>query len=194
MTDPETTIQQLDARLLRSSWNLPALPAAIGALALWAEATDGRLSGLGVGLEIVATLIALGVVASRLRLAEGRLRVRFFAPWARSVKLDRLVSVRGRKSKSSLGSAPAVDLVDADGGRATLRLGWWDAESELLAILDEAAESAGAERNPRAADLLRDRPDGPSWEPGRRRREARHQRRSDRAAGRGAGPTGRGGR
>jgi hypothetical protein len=194
LTDAGGTTQRLDARLLRSSWNLPALPAAIGALALWAEATDGRLSGLGVGFEILAALVALGVVASRLHVAEGRFRVRFFAPWTRSVKLDRLISVRGRKSKSSLGSAPAIDLVDADGGRATLRLGWWDAESELLAILDETAESAGAQRNSRAADLLRDRPDGPSWEPGRRRREARHQRRSDRAAGRGAGPTGRGGR
>jgi hypothetical protein len=177
--------QRVDARLLRSSWNLPALPAAIGVLALWAEATDGRLSGLGVGLEVVAALVGLGVAASHLRVADGHLRVRFFAPWVRAVTLDRLTLVRARKSESNLGSAPAVDLVDADGKRATVRLGWWESESDLLAILDEAANAAGAQRNPRAEDLLRDRPDGPSWEPGRRRREARRQRRGARTAGRG---------
>jgi hypothetical protein len=179
------TPQQLDARLLRSSWNLPALPAAIGGLALLAEATDGRLSGLGLGLEIFAVLVALGVGASHLHIVGGRLSVRFFAPWVRVVALDRLTSVRARKSKSNLGSAPAVELVDTHGKRATVRLGWWESESEMLAILDEAAESAGAERNPRAEVLLRDRPDGPSWEPGHRRREARRQRRDARTTGRG---------
>jgi hypothetical protein len=170
---------RLDARLLRSSWNLPTLPAALGGLALLADSTAGQISGLGIGLEVVAALIAAAVAASRLRIADGTLRVRFFVPWTRSVALDRLTSVSARKSWSNLGSAPAVELADTTGRRASVRLSWWDSESELLAILDEAAEAAGAKRDPRAEVLLRDRPDGPSWEPGRRRREARRRRRDE---------------
>jgi hypothetical protein len=160
---------------------------AVAGLAFLAEGTIGQVSALGVGLVALGALVAVGVAASRLELDGSRLSARFFAPWRREVELGRLASVRSRRSKASLGTAPALDLVDRDGRRLTLRLGWWRHESEVLAAIDAAAANAGAELEPAAAAILAERPDGRSWEPGRRRRAAKRELDHPERRGRGRG-------
>jgi hypothetical protein len=179
--------REVRATLLGSSWYIPALPVAIAGLAFLAEGTDGRVSALGIGLLLFGVLIAVGVLVSRVELTGDRLSARFYAPWRSEVALDRLVSVRSRRSKASLGTAPALDLLDRDGRRLALRLGWWTKEPELLAAIDAAAAEGGAAVEPAAAAILAERPDGRSWEPGRRRRAERD--RLGRGAGRGDGRT-----
>lgn len=187
MSGPGRPEAEIRSTLLGSSWYIPALPAAIAGLAFLAEGTIGHVSMLGIGLVVVGLLVAAGVATSRVELRGNRLSARFFAPWRHEVALDRLASVRSRRSKASLGTAPALDLVDRDGRRVTLRLGWWRLESELLAALDGAASTAGADVEPDAAILLAERPDGRSWEPGRRRRAAKRALDHPEHRGRGRG-------
>lgn len=175
MSGPGRPEAEIRSTLLGSSWYIPALPVVIAGLAFLAEGTIGHVSTLGIGLLVLGLLVAAGVATSRVELRGNRFSARFFAPWRREVALDRLASVRSRRSKASLGTAPALDLVDRDGRRVTLRLGWWRLESELLAAIDGAASTAGADVEPDAATLLAERPDGRSWEPGRRRRAAKRE-------------------
>jgi hypothetical protein len=189
MSDEGRRVAEIRSTLLGSSWYIPILPVAIAGLAFLAEGTIGRVSALGVGLVALGALVSAGVAVSRLELRGSRLSVRFFSPWRRDVDLERLTSVRSRRSKASLGTAPALYLVDRDGRRLALRLGWWHHESEVLAAIDAAASDAGAEVQPEAATILAERPDGRSWEPGRRRRAAKREldRPGARRRGKGSG-------
>ena len=167
---PEWPPPRFEAGLLSSSWVIPivvivvALPISASALAL------------GVVLLVAGAVVAaLGLVIGYLRLTsqitlrDNDLRVRFFSTRSESVSLARLVRVSTRNSKASLGLAPAMELTSADRRSVTVRLGWWQRESELLGILDDAARRSGATVDAQAEVLLRDRPTGESWSLERRR-------------------------
>jgi len=111
----------------------------------------------------VATTVALLRSASRIALRGSELAVNFFWPAIAVVNLGRLASITARRSKASFGIAPALELKTADGQRATIRLGWWRREPELLAILADSVRRSGATLDGHVASILRDRPPGEWW-------------------------------
>jgi hypothetical protein len=161
-----------EARLLPISWVIPGFLIGMGLLLalIPSLAAPSQL----IGWLLLAFGVVLGVLrwTSRITLRGGVLEARFFWIRSSSVSLARLAGVTARASKASLRVAPALDLRAADGTRATIRLGWWRRETELLGILADAASRTGATVDAQAAALLRDRPPAEWWSPSQRQARA----------------------
>jgi len=152
-----------EARLLASSWVIPLGLLGLGALLALLPLSSGWATVGGAGLIGLALVIARLRWVSRITLVGSELTVSFFSPRTRSVSLARLAGISSRASKASLGLAPALEIRSTDGRAATVRLGWWRREPELLGLLDDAARRSTALLDPQTEKLLRDRPSGESW-------------------------------
>ena len=117
----------------------------------------------GLAVLGLALVLALLRSTSRITIRDGQLRTRFFG-YSQSLRLDQLTEIRTDVSRASLGWAPALRMGDALGNRLSLRLGWWRAEHELLGIVAEAVARSGAHIDEDAANILRSRPSGETWD------------------------------
>ena len=178
---PESPPPRFEARLLASSWVIPVAVVIIGLFVAIATLAVGVIvTGLGA-------LIGYLRLMSRIAVRDNDLTVRFFAPRTASVSIVRVARVATRRSKASLGLAPAIEISSTDGRSVTVRLGWWYRESELLRILGDAARRSGATVDDQALALFQDRPAGESWSLERQRERAvatRPQNRFQRAISR----------
>lgn len=165
-----------EARLLSSSWVIPFGFLGLGALLALLPLSSGWATVGSAALIGLALVVARLRLASRITLRGNELGVAFFSPRTRAVNLARLASISARTSKASLGTAPALEIRSSDGRGVTVRLGWWRRESELLALLDDAARRSDAQLDAHASQLLRDRPSGEWWsvEQRRAREAAKH--------------------
>jgi hypothetical protein len=149
-------------RPLLLSWVVPLSLFTIGGLPL--IAFPGRTDVLVVcGLLLIGGVIAsLLLLFSRIRVVDGYLVVQHRS--LRSVRLNlyelRAVSTRQPRS----GGMPALDIETRSGARASIRLGMWRREDELLAILAHAAERARASVDADAEAILRERPSAQTWQ------------------------------
>lgn len=154
-----------ETRLLGQSWVLPV------AVALLAAGAAG-FAVAGFPTLWLAALLAVGAVvvgrlraASRITVVGERLCVAFLRTQPRCIGLRELGSVMPRPAWENGWMAPTLELTSRDRRRVTIRLGWWNQESELLAIIADAADRAGALVDPSVTEILRDRPSAEWWTP-----------------------------
>jgi hypothetical protein len=146
-------------RLLASSWFIPVFVSFFGIPLIAVE--DVRL--IGVVILGLAVTVAVLRIRSQIVVEGSQLETRFFGvPGA--VDLSAVVSIRSRPSKASLFIAPALEIIDARGGSATVRLGWWHSEPSLLRLISDAVTDRDVEIDDLSQKLLRIRPSGESWD------------------------------
>ena len=123
---------------------IPGLPIALGgAIAIYELAFSLRpVAGL------VLLTAGLGIYSlrqsSRVRIADGRLSMRWFSPTDQVVDLDRLVEARPTRTMSfGLGAVNVLRLRDRWGGLVDLPLDRWAREKELREIIAAAARQVG---------------------------------------------------
>jgi len=161
-----STLPQSDhpfsTRPLLLSWIVPVAPFTIGGLPLLTF--PGRADVLVVcGVLLVAGVVAMALLLlSRIRVVDGSLTVRYRSLRLVRLRLYDLGTVSARRVRFS--DVPALDVETRDGTRASIRLGTWRREEELLAILAQAADRAHAAVDPAAVVILRDRPSSDWWQ------------------------------
>ena len=148
-------------RPLLVSWIVPIALSSIGGLTLLAF--PGRTDVLVVcGLFLVAGVASASLVlASRIRVADGQLMVRYRSLRAVRLRLVDVQTVSTRRGRFS--QAPALVIGARDGTQASMWLGTWRCEEDLLAILAQAADRARASVDAEAEVILRDRPSASVW-------------------------------
>lgn len=154
--------------LLASCLILPAMPIVVAIVAWLANAPIVALVLGGIGALVTGLFFD-----SSLRIESGTLSVRMMAFRGRSLRLDELSEAYSEPAAPSFWQAPALRLVDRNGLRLSVCLGWWRLESEFLARIATAVAASGARTEPEIRQILRRRPPGMYWAvaaPGRRRR------------------------
>jgi hypothetical protein len=125
-------------RPLLVAWIAPLALFTLGGLPLMAF--PGRTDVLVVcGLHLVGGVIAsLPLLLSRIRVVDWSLIVQDRSLRSVRLPLHDLGAVSVRQPRP--GGVPALEIITRDGTRASIRLGTWRREDELLAILAQAAE------------------------------------------------------
>jgi hypothetical protein len=143
------------------TWLIPGSLAFTGGLTavIFFQRTD-VLVVAGV-LLVLAAISAVLVFVSRIDVASGQLSMTFRGLRPRVIHLFGLRAVTSRRIWFT--PAPALELLALDGTRLEIRLGTWQREEELLAILSAAAETSHAKVDAGAREILRDRPTWRSW-------------------------------
>jgi hypothetical protein len=114
------------------------------------------------GLLAIAGLVVSGLLLmTRIRIADGWLTIRYHSPRTARIRLHDLLTVTTRSRKP--GSAPVLEMADRNGAQASVHLGTWRREDQLLTLIAQAADRARATVNADAAEILRDRPPAEYW-------------------------------
>jgi hypothetical protein len=149
------------ARPVPMTWLIPGCLAFTGGLAAVAFSQRPDVLVVAGLLLVVAAVSAVLVFVSRIDVAAGQLSMTFRGFRRRTIHLYGLRAVTSRRMWTT--PAPALELLALDGTRLEIRLGTWQREEELLAILDAAARTAHAKVDSTASEILRDRPTWRSW-------------------------------
>ena len=172
---------RFETRLLRISWTFPIVLLAFGLGTALIPTFPSWARVAGVAMVALGSLVAVLRYASRITIRGSTLEVRFFSPRTWWVDLNHLSSVTARPSKASLGTAPALELRTRDqpmrgGEHATIRLGWWLREPDLLGLLRAAARQSGATLDEQVTQLFEQRPPAEWWNPEQRAARERAKR------------------
>jgi hypothetical protein len=149
------------ARPLWVAWVVPTSLAVIGGLPLLTLRWRPDILVVTGGILVVATVLAILLAASRLTVADGVLCVRHYSVRRLCLGLRGLRSVTAHPVR--FGGGPALELIGVDGAGLRVRLGTWRHEEELLSILAAAAAQSGAQVDPEATEILRERPAPGLW-------------------------------
>jgi hypothetical protein len=144
-----------------TAWVIPGCLAVTGGLSALAFPHRADVLVVAGLLLLLAAASGVLVFVSRLDVQNGQLSTTFRGIQPRVIHLFGLRAVTSRRIWFT--PAPALELLALDGNRLEIRLGTWQREEELLAILARAAETSHAQLDGQASEILRDRPTAQSW-------------------------------